>query len=57
MLNAQSACIGSNMTMFVVTVRETNGQETASSEWPLTLGTAWCGEWIDDKYRNPQEAT
>jgi len=25
-------------------------QLTASSEWPLTLSAAWCGEWIDQKY-------
>jgi hypothetical protein len=40
----------------VVMVREGDGRETASSEWPLTLSTAWCGEWIDEKYRNPPEA-
>lgn len=40
----------------VVMVREggEEGQHTASSEWPLTLSAAWCGEWIDQKYRNPQ---
>jgi hypothetical protein len=38
----------------VVMVRETGENETASSEWPLTLSTAWCGEWIDERYRDPQ---
>ena len=39
----------------VVMVREAgDAQNTASSEWPLTLAAAWCGEWIDQKYRTPQ---
>ena len=41
----------------VVMVREAgDAQNTASSEWPLTLSAAWCGEWIDQKYRTPQAA-
>jgi len=27
---------------------------TACSEWPFTLSDAWCGEWIDQRYRTPQ---
>jgi hypothetical protein len=39
----------------VVMVREADdAPPTASSEWPLTLSAAWCGEWIDQKYRSPQ---
>jgi hypothetical protein len=39
----------------VVMVREADdAPPTASSEWPLTLSAAWCGEWIDEKYRTPQ---
>jgi hypothetical protein len=39
----------------VVMVRDAeDAQPTASSEWPLTLSAAWCGEWIDQKYRTPQ---
>lgn len=42
----------------VVMVREAgDAQLTASSEWPLTLSAAWCGEWIDQKYRSPQATT
>jgi hypothetical protein len=42
----------------VVMVREGNDtQHTASSEWPLTLSAAWCGEWIDQKYRTPQPSS
>jgi hypothetical protein len=42
----------------VVMVRDgDDGQNTASSEWPLTLSAAWCGEWIDQKYRTPQTSS
>jgi hypothetical protein len=42
----------------VVMVRDgDDAQSTASSEWPLTLAAAWCGEWIDQKYRTPQASS
>ena len=38
----------------VVMVREADAESTASSELPLTLSTAWCGEWIDKSIASPQ---